>query len=130
MFDAAVSELIVQVVMAVALALVGVAAFGLKKLVAVGVSWLEVKIGVDRFAMLKTYTDTIVRALAQSPITKDLIGDAKKELAMSQISQFARSKGFDISPEDIDNLIEEAVQVMKAELGDGYLWDLFENEED
>lgn len=128
-FDPQVSSLIINLIQAAVLALIGILAFGAKKLVSLGAEWLELKMGTEKYTVLKSYATTVVRAIAQSPATKDMVGWQKFQMASGQIASFAQSKGFDIDAEDVGNLIEEAVQIMKTELGENHvIWDLLEDE--
>lgn len=77
--------------------------------------YVEAKVGTEEMLKLKSWATTVVRALAQSPVFEKLTGAEKKELAIIQMMQFAERMKIDLSYEQADRFIEEAVQVMKSE---------------
>ena len=110
-------ELVVRLIEIVVLALVGVLALGARGLVTVGIKYLEGKVGVDNFATAQSFVMTIVRAVEQSPEFRDLLGSEKKEQVILRVSQWLQDSGIAISEEQLDKLIESAVQIMQAEYG-------------
>lgn len=121
-------ELLVRIIEIVVLALVGILAVGAKGLVSVGVKYLESKIGSDQFESAKSIISTVVRAIEQSPQYEDLLGSEKKEQVILRASQWLRDSGLNVSDELLDQLIEEAVQVMKSEYGEGIILNELEPE--
>jgi hypothetical protein len=79
-------------------------------------SYLEVKLGAENYRYAKDLAATIVRALEQSPAWKSFDSVAKKEAAIQQLVHYFAQYGIELSPDTIDQLIEEAVQEMNAEL--------------
>jgi hypothetical protein len=111
-------EILVQhLIEALALVLVGVLAVALRGVVKVGITYLESKIGSEKFNLLKDYTQTIVRYLEQSPVFTELDGTKKKEQAISLITAWAKEHNLPITHELCDQIIEEAVQIVNTELG-------------
>ena len=100
---------------ALVLAVVTILVFTAKQGIALGMKYLEAKMGLQNTVMLKDFVSTIVRFLEQSPVFKELTGADKKERAISEIITWAEARGIPIDRAYIDKLIEEAVQVMKTE---------------
>jgi len=94
--------------------IVGIGSFYLHKLN----TYLSGKAGADNWNFLKSLTGTVVSALEQSPAYQSWDGTKKKEAAMMQIIQLAAKYGIVITSDEISNLVEEAVQLMKVDLGD------------
>ena len=111
-------ELIQNLLFALITAIVGVIAWGLRQVISIGLLYLQKKIGFTNYELLLKNASTIVRALAQSPATELWDGEQKKQYAMNKLIQFAKGMNIDVSAEDADKLIEEAVQIMKAEIGE------------
>ena len=96
---------------------VGIIAFGARKLITVGVAYLESRIGVQAYDQLKTYASTIVRSLEQTPAYQTFAGDQKKEIAINYLSNYAVKLGLENLPNGyISDIVEEAVQIMNTEL--------------
>lgn len=95
-------------------ALVGIGSYYLHQFNA----YMSTKAGADHWNFLKSLAATVVAALEQSPAYRDWDGSKKKEAAMMQLIQLAAKYGITIGSEQLSNLIEEAVQLMKVDLGD------------
>lgn len=79
-------------------------------------AYIEAKLGVENYTYAKDLTATIVKALEQSPAYKNWDGEAKKNAAIAQLVEAFGKYGIELDPKTIDQLIEEAVQGMNAEL--------------
>lgn len=110
-------ELLKTLIEALILVLIPVFGLLLRGLIQAAVSYMDTKIGTEKLAALKGIAATAVRALAQSPVYELLDGAKKKEQAILMIQRLAASYGLQVTYEEIDSLIEEAVQRMKSELG-------------
>lgn len=108
--------LIDNLISALVLAIVGVIAYGLRSLVTVGVLYLKEKLGTTKYAQLITFASTTVRALEQSPVSNMWLGDHKKQYAMEKLQAFADYINYPIEGEMIEDLVEEAVQIMNSEI--------------
>ena len=80
-------------------------------------TWLKTRLSADQLVLLKENTQTVVRSLEQSPVTKSLDGQAKKEQAILDITHWCAKNNIPISKDYIDALIEEAVQIFNTEIG-------------
>jgi len=98
-------------------ALATIACVVIKRSEALAVSYVESKIGGNQLAELKGFAQTSVRYLEQSPIFTNFDGAKKKELAQMQVTQYCQSRNIPVTPETVDKVIEEAVQIMNVELG-------------
>ena len=110
-------KLIQNLIVDVILLLVGVAAFGLRSLIQVGVVYLQAKLGDRNFNTLLSYADMTVRFIEQSPAFQELTGDKKKELAIIELLKFCESHKLPVDRALIDKVIESAVQIMNVEKG-------------
>lgn len=108
-------ELLVRIVEIVVLAIVGILALGARGLVTVGIKYLENKVGVENFSTAQSMVMTVVRAVEQSPEFSELLGSAKKEQVILRASQWLQEAGIVVSEEQLDKLIESAVQIMQSE---------------
>ena len=114
------NEVLIQnLILAVAMALVGFIAYLLRQLAGIGISYLQLKLGKDRLDLLKSITVTVVRDIEQSLVTAGYDGSQKKQLAIATITKWAEAHGLPIDDELIDRAIEEAVQIMNLEFGKG-----------
>jgi hypothetical protein len=103
---------------AIALALVGLVVYLVKGLAAVGLNYLEGRLGANNLLIAKEMAILFVRTLKQSPIYEDLDPSKKKELAIGWLTKFAEEKKLPFDYNYIDKLIEEAVHIAKAEKQD------------
>lgn len=109
-------ELVTQLILALALAIIGLLGYAGRALVQVGIAYLTTKLGQTNFQRLRDFAGTVVRAVEQSPIYSDLAGEKKKELAIVAVMQFAEKYKLPIDRADIDKFIEAAVQEMNAQI--------------
>jgi hypothetical protein len=100
---------------AIALALVGLVVYIVKGLAAVGLSYLESRLGASNLLVAKEMAILFVRTLKQSPVYEELDPSKKKELAVTWLTKFAAEKGLPFDYNYIDRLIEEAVHIVKTE---------------
>jgi hypothetical protein len=105
--------LIENLTSALVLAVVGAIAYALRGLIAVGLKYLEGKIGADKVAEAKAFALMSVRVLKQSPVYEALDPARKKEMAVMWLTNFCQEKGMPYGYDFIDKLVEEAVHVMK-----------------
>jgi hypothetical protein len=113
MDQAAITNLLVAAV----IALISFAAYAGRKLVDVGVKYLEAKLGSTQFSQISERAETMVRYLEQSPIFKDFDGAKKFELLKIDLIKFAADKGIPLSDADLNKIGEAAVRVVKKEIG-------------
>jgi hypothetical protein len=113
MDQAAITNLLV----AAAVALIGFVAYAGRKLVDVGVKYLEAKLGSTQFNQVSDQAETMVRYLEQSPIFKDFDGAKKFELLKLDLLKFVQVKGIPLTDADLNKIGEAAVRVVKKEIG-------------
>lgn len=84
----------------------------------VGIGFLKSKLKAEQFAFMKEAARTIVRFLEQLGTIDAALaeGAKKKEAALLYLSNFAEENGLPVDYELLDAMIEEAVQVMNAEV--------------
>lgn len=115
----AINQVLVALLLAVATAIgVGIRS-AIKAYGPVFDEYLKAKIGNANMDMLKAFADTIVRNLRQNPAFSQFSGDELKARAVVSITEFCRQYNLDIDAPLLESMIEEAVQRMKAELGEG-----------
>ena len=119
--------LVRNLIEAAALAIIGLLAFGLRQLVVIVILYLRQKLGLERLLEMKEIAQTVVRTLQQMPVFEALDPAQKKEMALVALVQYAEGHNIPVDRPLIDKLIEEAVQIMKAELPkiEGELLDTF-----
>jgi len=110
------SELITEFVSVVGLILVSVITYFLKKGIDALMEYLKEKIGIEKVDMIKSQVNTVVRFLEQNPAFGEWGGEQKKEYALGVMQAFANKYGVEVSYEQLDRFIEEAVQVMNSQL--------------
>ncbi len=108
-------ELFQNLLYAVATASVGLIAFVARSLIAIGIEYLKVKMGNEKFNALSMFAQTVVRFLEQSNVFEALDGARKKELAIVAITQYAEEHHLPIDRELIDKIIEASVRIVKKE---------------
>lgn len=85
-----------------------------------GAVWIEryarERIGNDRYSMVKEMALTVVRSLEQTGIWRQLDAKGKKEHALLYLQFYAEQLGMNIDIDELDHMIEAAVNVMNAEL--------------
>jgi len=94
-------------------ALIGVIAFILKQLSAVGIEYLKSKIGESQFNQLMDKAGVVVMNLAQNPVFAELDKSRLKEIAVQNISTWREDNKLPFTAETIDAAIEAAVKAMK-----------------
>jgi len=119
-------EIVNQIILAVLTGVISVFFLGVSGLVKMGLKYLETKWGSEKFAHAKEIAATIVRSLEQTHAYSNLSGAKKKEIAILQVQEWAKAAKIDLSYEDTDRLIEEAVQIMNNELGNIFTVDASE----
>ncbi len=115
--------LVTNLLFALITAIVGLLAYAGKQLITIGLLYLQKKIGVSEYDLLLKNASTVVRFLSQSPATELWDGAQKKQYAINTILNFAEKMKINVNYDTVDQLIEEAVQVMKTEFED-YDWGL------
>ena len=108
-------ELLQKLIEVVALVVISVLGYGLKKLVTIGEVYLDAKLGASKMDMLKGFATTVVRALEQSPAYAQWDGAKKKENALVAIANFAEKNNIPVDNAFLDHVLEEAVSVMKSQ---------------
>lgn len=116
MEDIVSSELVTELISVVALILVSVITYLLKKGVDYLMVYLEVKIGVEKVEMLKAQVETVVSFVEQNPAFSEWGGAQKKEYVLGSLQTFVEKYGLEISYEQLDRLLERAVQVMNTQI--------------
>jgi len=112
--------LVANLIEALALVLAGIISVvvaGVGKMVIV---WLKSKMAVEQYDFLKSGAATIVRFIEQTSLWDNLLADgtAKKERAMLLVTEWAYEHDIPLTYELLDRIIEEAVNIMNAELGE------------
>jgi hypothetical protein len=100
---------------AVVTAAIGLIAFVARGLINIGIEYLKVKVGNEKFAALSMFAQTVVRFLEQSNVFEALDGSKKKELAIVAITKYAEEHNLPIDRELIDKIIEASVRIVKKE---------------
>lgn len=111
------NPLVVEILLVVITALMGLVVFGGRQLITLLNAYLAKKLGLEEYAALKEFAETQVRALMQSPAWKDLASSEKKEMAMVAMYEYTQKRNIAISREQLDALVEATVQRVKAEFG-------------
>jgi hypothetical protein len=109
-------ELLSQIYQGAATLLALALVYAVRIALAKGQEYLALKLGNERLLFLKENAFSIVRYLEQSGTLAKLGADQKKEQALAYLDMIATEKGIQIDFDELDRLIEEAVQVMNAEL--------------
>jgi hypothetical protein len=110
-------EILSQLILAVALAIVSLVFWALRELIKVGIEYLKSKIGQTNYERLRAYAAMSVKAIEQSPVYKDFTGDKKKELVKVAVLQFAKEHNLPVDDALYDKFIEAAVQEMNSQMG-------------
>jgi hypothetical protein len=105
-------EILQQLILAAALAVVSLLAWAMRELIAVGIAYLRSKLGETEYNRLRGYAGDVVKALEQSPIYTSFDGAKKKELAKVAVVQWAKAHNLPIDEALIDKFIEAAVKEM------------------
>lgn len=110
-------EIMQQLVLAAALAIVSFLAFALRSLFQVGLEYLRARLGQTNYDRLQSFSLVVVKALEQSPVYKELAGEKKYELAKVAILQYAEEHRLPIDDALVDKFIEASVKEVKAQFG-------------
>lgn len=98
--------------------------FVILEIILIFISVLIVKVGIPYFKIkVQNFIDAdifdavtkAVKSVQQDPIFKDQLGKVKKEEVIVRVSAWAIKRGLHITEEQISQLIETAVFVMKNE---------------
>ncbi len=108
-------ELIQKLIEIVALVIISILGYGMKKLVTMGEAYLDAKLGTSKVDLLKGFALTVVRALEQSPVYQNWDGAQKKENALVALASFAQKNDIPVDDAFLDHVLEEAVNVMKSQ---------------
>lgn len=110
------TDILQQLILAVALAIVSLVFWAIRELVSVGIAYLRAKLGQTNYERLHQFASTAVKAVEQSPIYKDFTGDKKKELVKVAVLQFAEAHKLPVDEALCDKFIEAAVQEMNGQM--------------
>lgn len=108
------NTLIFNVLMAVTVSLAGVIMKTLLPYLKEKKEETTARIRKTRWAWAADIIDAVVRAVEQT-VSEEVHGEEKKEIAVDYISKLLRQNGLDLSREQVDALVEAAVQTMNAE---------------
>lgn len=106
--------LIFNVLVAVVVALIGVITKSLLPFLRAKKDEAMARLRRTRWAWAADIVDAAVRAVEQT-LSEELHGDDKKYAAASQIRKILGQNGLSLTEDQIDTLIEAAVQAMNAE---------------
>jgi hypothetical protein len=109
-------ELLGQIYQGVATLLALVAVYAIRIGIIEGRKFLEMKFDGERLDFLKEHAMSVVRYLEQTGVLGELTGDDKKARALAWLHSILEEKGVKVDFDEMDRLIEEAVQKMNAEL--------------
>jgi len=109
-------EILQQLILAVALALVSLVFWALRELIKLAVAYLKSKIGESEYDRVRAYATVAVKFLEQSPIYTNFDGAKKKELAKVAVVQWAEQHSLPIDDALFDKFIEAAVQEMNSQV--------------
>jgi CRISPR/Cas system CMR-associated protein Cmr1 (group 7 of RAMP superfamily) len=121
MLDEAIKTLLVALLQLVA-ALVGIGALWVFK---AGVAKLKLSMQAEQYEMVRGYVNDVIRYFDQADYL-NIDNWEKKERALIQIAEFSQQHGLDITVDEIDQMIEAAVQTMKSEVLPGALEEGFD----
>ena len=109
-------EILQQLILAVALAIVSLVFWALREFIGVGITYLKAKLGQTNYERLRAFAALSVKAIEQSPIYQDFTGDKKKELVKVAVLQFAEAHRLPVDDALFDKFIEAAVQEMNSQM--------------
>ena len=107
---------------ALILAVIGSLSYFLKQAADMGIALMKAKLSASNVQLVRDMASTVVRSLEQNPAFKDLSGTLKKERSIVAVTDYAEGLGLPVDHAFIDKIIEEAVQIMNAELGSDLDW--------
>lgn len=108
-------NLVFNVLAAVVVALIGVITKSLLPYIRQKKEEVMARIRRTRWAWAAEIVDAVVRAVEQT-LSEELHGKEKKEAAAAMIRRVLMQNGLNLSADQIDMLIEAAVQAMNAEV--------------
>jgi LL-H family phage holin len=108
------NELITNVLIMVIIAVIGIVTRELIPIIRQKRAELTARLQETEWAWLADIVDAVVRAVEQT-VKDELHGPDKKAIAINQIKNICQHCGIEIKYEQIDALIEAAVQEMNAE---------------
>ncbi len=110
-------EILQQLILAVALAIVSLVFWALREFIKVGIAYLKSKLGETEYNRVRGYAADVVKFLEQSPVYTNFDGEKKKELAKVAVVQWAQQHNLPIDDALFDKFIEAAVQEMNSQVG-------------
>lgn len=105
------NNLVFNVLMALIVAMIGVITKTLLPYLKEKKEEATAKIRQTRWAWAADIIDAVVRAVEQT-VSDEIHGEGKKEIAVKYIEELLAQNGIELSHEQIDALIEAAVQAM------------------
>jgi hypothetical protein len=112
--DPVVTQIVQNLTLAIVAAVLGLIAYGGRKLIDIGVVYVTQKIGAERVVELKEVASTFVKTLEQSPLYKDLTGEAKLEQAIVWVADYCDKHNLPYDADFVHKAVEEAVHAMNA----------------
>ena len=106
-------KIIFEVLMALIVAIAGIIAKSLIPYLKQKEEEALIKLRQTEFAWAADIVEAVVRAVEQT-VSEEIHGKDKKDIAVRYITDMLRQNGIDLSYEQIDKLIEAAVQTMNA----------------
>lgn len=104
-------NLIFNVLMALVVAIAGIVAKQVIPFVKAKKEEALAKIRHTKWAFAADIIDAVVRAVEQT-VSDEIHGDGKKEIAIKYIQELLAQNGIEVTAEQLDALIEAAVQAM------------------
>lgn len=104
-------NLIFNVLMALVVAIAGIVAKQVIPFVKAKKEEALAKIRQTKWAFAADIIDAVVRAVEQT-VSDEIHGDGKKEIAIKYIQELLAQNGIEVTAEQLDALIEAAVQAM------------------
>lgn len=107
-------KLVFNILMALIVAIAGIVAKNVLPFLKAKKEEAMAALRATKFAFAADIIDAVVRAVEQT-VSEEFHGEDKKNLAIKYIKELLEQNGIAISPEQLDALIESAVQAMNAE---------------
>lgn len=103
-----------------AMAIAGVIAGAIVLLARQAMAYLQARMGVENFQLLRDFATMTVRFIEQSSQWDTALreGMAKKERALIELEVWSRERGIPFDRALADRMIEEAVNVMRSEFAE------------
>ena len=105
------SNLLFNILMALIVAVAGIVARELLPYIKQKREEAEAKLRNTKWAWAVDIINAVVRAVEQT-VSEEIHGEEKKQIAIEYIEQLLKQNGIELSAEQIDALIEAAVQTM------------------